>query len=72
MKQFISIATVCGLLSSSAFAQDSRLYDPSIQHMPKDGVVKLYGAGGPHTAFQKVADAWARKTGKRVVIIAGP
>lgn len=72
MKRLISIAAICGLLSSTTFAQDSRLYDPSIQHMPQDGVVKLYGAGGPHTAFQKVADAWTRKTGKRVVIIAGP
>lgn len=48
------------------------LYDPSIQHQPKDGVVKLYGAGGPHTAFKKVADAFTAKTGIAVEIIAGP
>jgi accessory colonization factor AcfC len=72
MKRLTSIAAICTYLSSAAFAQDRPLYDPSIKHMPKDGVVKLYGAGGPHTAFQKVADAWKKKTGKRVEIIAGP
>jgi accessory colonization factor AcfC len=41
-------------------------------HQPRDGVVKLYGAGGPHTALRKVADAWERQTGGRVVITAGP
>ena len=67
---FSSIA--CMVLWGTAFAQESGLYDPSIKHMPKDGIVKLYGAGGPHTAFKKVADAWMKKTGKRVEIIAGP
>lgn len=58
--------------ASAALAQESPLYDPSIQHMPKDGVIKLYGAGGPHTAFRKVADVWQEKTGKTVEVIAGP
>lgn len=62
----------CMVLLGTAFAQESGLYDPSIKYMPKDGVVKLYGAGGPHTALRKVADAWTKKTGKRVVIVAGP
>lgn len=53
-------------------AQTTELYDPSITRAAKDGVVKLYGAGGPHTAFQKVADAWQKKTGHIVKIIAGP
>lgn len=59
-------------LTSAALAQESELYDPSIKHNPKDGVVRLYGAGGPHTAFRKVADAWKEKTGKTVEITAGP
>ncbi len=54
------------------FAGDSGLYDPAIKHMPKDGVVKLYGAGGPHTAFRKVAAVWENKTGNKVEVIAGP
>ena len=48
------------------------LADPSITHAPEDGIVKLYGAGGPHTAFQKVADVWQEETGTEVEIVAGP
>ncbi len=72
MQRLIAVAAICGLLSSAALAQEIRLYDPSIRPMPRDGVVKLYGAGGPNTAIQKVADVWEKKTGKRVVITAGP
>ena len=64
----IAAASVPAALS----AQSAPLYDPSIRHMPQDGVVKLYGAGGPHTAFQKVADVWSEKTGNAIEIIAGP
>jgi accessory colonization factor AcfC len=69
----IAIVAVAVLgLSAAAHAQESGLYDPSIRHAPRDGVVRFYGAGGPHTAFQKVANAWERKTGNRIEIIAGP
>ncbi|MCF8483490.1 MAG: substrate-binding domain-containing protein [Rhodospirillum sp.] len=60
------------LLAAPPALASTALYDPSIQHHPKDGVVKLYGAGGPHTAFKKVADAFTAKTGIAVDIIAGP
>jgi len=67
---------ICALalitLSSPLHAQESTLADPAIEHQPMDGIVKLYGAGGPHTAFKKVADAWQEKTGTKVVITAGP
>ncbi|WP_095587680.1 substrate-binding domain-containing protein [Actibacterium ureilyticum] len=58
--------------TATAMAQQSTLYDPAITHAPADGIVKLYGAGGPHTAFQKVADVWQQKTGHKVEVIAGP
>ena len=64
------IATL--LVTATTAIAGTPLYDPEIQHAPQDGVVKLYGAGGPHTAFQKVADAWRAKTGQKVEIIAGP
>lgn len=51
---------------------DTPFNDPSIQHAPKDGVVKLYGAGGPHTAFRKVAAVFEEQTGTKVEVIAGP
>jgi accessory colonization factor AcfC len=46
--------------------------DPSIVHNARDGVVRLYGAGGPDTAFKKVADAFTKETGVKVVITGGP
>lgn len=46
--------------------------DPSIMHNPRDGVVRLYGAGGPDTAFKKVAAAFTKKTGIEVAITGGP
>ena len=60
------------LLAAPALAQESGLFDPAIQRAAPDGIVRLYGAGGPHTAFQKVADAWMAETGKKVEITAGP
>ncbi|ASP33902.1 substrate-binding domain-containing protein [Labrenzia sp. VG12] len=67
--KIIALGTV--LLTPAAALADT-LYDPTIQHQPQDGVVKLYGAGGPHTAFQKVADVWQKRSGTPVEIIAGP
>ena len=46
--------------------------DPSIIHNARDGVVRLYGAGGPDTAFQKVAEVFTRETGVKVEITGGP
>lgn len=66
------LSAIMLLSASTVAAEKASLYDPSIRHTPADGVVKLYGAGGPHTAFQKVADAWQAKTGQAIEIIAGP
>lgn len=46
--------------------------DPSIKHDPHDGIVKLYGAGGPDTAFKKVAAAFTAETGVKVEVTGGP
>jgi accessory colonization factor AcfC len=68
-----SLVTAISLMATSTvFANSTKLYDPSIKHKPKDGIVKLYGAGGPHTAFLKVAALWEEKTGNKVEVIAGP
>jgi accessory colonization factor AcfC len=58
-------ALLAALMAPPAMAQPPA-------HQPRDGVVKLYGAGGPHTALRKVADLWERQSGHRVVITAGP
>lgn len=59
-------------LSITPAIASADLYDPSITYQPKDGIIKLYGAGGPHTAIQKVADVWEERGGAKVEIIAGP
>lgn len=46
--------------------------DPTIVHNARDGVVRLYGAGGPDTALRKVAAVFHQETGIDVVITAGP
>ena len=46
--------------------------DPAIMHNAHDGVVKLYGAGGPDTAFRKVAEVFHKETGIEVDVISGP
>ncbi|MAY27598.1 MAG: accessory colonization factor [Polycyclovorans sp.] len=51
---------------------DTAFHDPSVVHAPADGIVRLYGAGGPHTAFRKVADVWTERTGTEVEVVAGP
>lgn len=72
MRIITCITAITLLLATSSVQAASSLYDPTIKHAPKDGVIKLYGAGGPHTAFRKVADVFEKKTGHKVEIIAGP
>lgn len=45
---------------------------PKIKYAPKDGVIRIYGAGGPQTAMMQVADRYEKETGRRVVITFGP
>ena len=42
------------------------------KYLPRDGVITLYGAGGPHTAFIRVGKLFAKKTGVPVKVIFGP
>jgi accessory colonization factor AcfC len=41
-------------------------------YQPKDGVVRLYGAGGPHTALIRAANLYEEKTGTPVEVVFGP
>ena len=41
-------------------------------YKPKDGVISLYGAGGPHTALIKVGELFTKKTGIKVKVGFGP
>ena len=42
------------------------------EYKPKDGVISLYGAGGPHTALIKVGKLFTKKTGIEVKVGFGP
>jgi len=50
----------------------SDLIAPKINYAPKDGVVRIYGAGGPQTAIIRVADVYEKETGTKVVVKFGP
>lgn len=41
-------------------------------YQPKDGIISLYGAGGPHTALIKVAKLFTKETGTKVEVHFGP
>jgi accessory colonization factor AcfC len=42
------------------------------KYTPQDGIVFLYGAGGPHTALIRAADVYTKKTGTPVQVVFGP
>jgi len=68
--KYVISALVAATLYGPASAHE--VADPTIRHQAKDGVVRLYGAGGPDTAFKKVADVFRKETGIDVEITAGP
>ncbi|WP_160174698.1 hypothetical protein [Vibrio vulnificus] len=41
----------------STFSVASPKLDPSIKHQPKDGVINVYGPGGPDTALRSAENA---------------
>jgi accessory colonization factor AcfC len=65
------LAVSLGLLAAGQAAAHEVL-DPSIKHDARDGVVRLYGAGGPDTALKKVAAAFTTETGIKVEVTGGP
>ena len=43
-----------------------------IIYQPKDDIIKIYGAGGPHTAIKRVAEIFNKKTNIPVEVYFGP
>lgn len=60
------------LLASFAACAGGQFLDTKIVHQPEDGVVRLYGPGGPHPALINAAASFEKKTGQRVEVIYGP
>ncbi|WP_265095026.1 substrate-binding domain-containing protein [Vibrio cholerae] len=56
--------------STSAFAAPQSSSNQI--HQPKDGVINVYGPGGPDTALRHAAQAFTQQSGVKVNIIAGP
>ncbi|MDN3609958.1 substrate-binding domain-containing protein [Vibrio ostreicida] len=46
--------------------------DTKIEHQPNDGIINVYGPGGPDTALRSAARAFSEKRGIDVNVIAGP
>lgn len=69
---FVGAAAITALLSTAGFAGASGLYDPDIPHLPKDGVIRVFGPGGPHSAFIKAAEAFEAKSDVKVEVVFGP
>jgi len=69
----IILAVIAGALAMSSFTVHAKKHEKATAvYQPKDGIVNLYGAGGPHTALIRVADAFTKKTGKKVKVNFGP
>jgi len=57
------LATVAvGIMASTALATS----EETVKYEPRDGVINLYGAGGPHTALIRVGKLFTEKTGIKV------
>jgi len=50
----------------------SELLQPKIKYSPKDGIIRIYGAGGPQTAIIRAAKVFEKETGNKVVVKFGP
>jgi len=71
MKSLLSTAVFAAFIGTTA-AAETPLVDPSITHAPKDGVIRIFGPGGPHTAFQRAAEVFENQTGITVEVTFGP
>lgn len=63
---FIFLFIALSAASTSAAVPDQPDYQP------RDGVIRLYGAGGPHTALIRAGKQYMEKTGVPVEVVFGP
>lgn len=70
MKLACITAITLAMVTTASAARN--LQNAAIEHTPRDGVVRLYGPGGPHTAMIRAVEAFKRKTGIAVEVIFGP
>ncbi|WP_027184407.1 substrate-binding domain-containing protein [Desulfovibrio inopinatus] len=70
MKRVVVVFVFAVCLSWFNFSISAHAAEPG--YNPKDGVIRVYGAGGPDTALRRVAKEFQKETGTEVVITAGP
>jgi accessory colonization factor AcfC len=70
--KFHLIIKAMAISLTSTMALASPLLDPSIKHQPKDGIINIYGPGGPDSSLRHAANVFSQKTGVVVNVIAGP
>lgn len=56
----------------SSAATAATLKDDALVHAPRDGVIRIYGAGGPQNAFEEASKLFERRTGASVEVVFGP
>ena len=62
------VASALAALISAAAQAESPLFDPAITHAPQDGVIRVFGPGGPHTAYIRAAEAFEAESGVKVEV----
>lgn len=65
----ILLLTILGVALHSEVVTAEQEAQP---YQPKDGIIKIYGAGGPHLALLEIGKIFTQKTGVPVEIIYGP
>ncbi|NRB66571.1 MAG: substrate-binding domain-containing protein [Vibrio sp.] len=71
MKRHLTLTSLAMLIATTSALASPKL-DPNIIHQPQDGVIHVYGPGGPDTALRQAAEAYTKKSGVQVNVIAGP
>lgn len=66
----VTVALLILFAATTGYASNPK--KTSIKYEPRDGVIRLYGAGGPHTALIRVANIYQKETGTPIEVIFGP
>lgn len=63
------VLSLCAAIFSTAALSSPR---ENQKYTPRDGIIYLYGPGGPHTALIRAGEVFTEKTGTPVQVVFGP
>ena len=66
--RFFVASFIMAVSVNTAFAKSHEVS----KYEPRDGVIRLYGAGGPHTVLIPAGELFTKKTGISVEVVFGP